>query len=177
MPSLREVAQAVQTQTKRKLARGSVVFLLPIYEGRYAARFGVLDAERVGEVERMEDHASPTEVLEAQALFIADACQVILGAAEPGGKRGALTHTDGRPVRFDEEFAEALELEPAPDHGPFASSADVVLACWTAEDDDGKRALNSIALNLFALRLLEWMSDTRAAVEGELVGGSNGSRQ
>lgn len=179
MANLRDVAQQVEQRSKRKHARGSVDLPLPLYEGTYAARFGVLDGERLTEFEQAATRElSEEEALELNAEFVADACRTI-GVVE-GGKFDPLRHDDGRAVRFDQDFAELLSLERA-DGEAIDSMAGVVLAVWTVEEDDGeggvKLATNVAALSLFAQRLLVWMQDTNREVEGELAGGSSATRQ
>lgn len=173
MANLREVAASVEKRSKRKLARGTVTLRLPVRDGEYLARFGVLDSERIAEFERLRD--PDADGSEAAAEFISDACRCIMARPDDELTAVKLTHDDGRPVRFDQGFAEALDLEPAPGH-ELASMADVVLACWTVEDDDGERTVSAIALDRFGANLLDWMQDTSRLVEGELVGESNGSR-
>jgi hypothetical protein len=173
MGNLRDVAQSVQKRSAHKLARGTVTLPLPIFDGHYLARFGVLDADRIAEFERLSDPGA--DAYEAAADFIADACRYIMARPEGGAVPVKLTHDDGAPVRFDERFAEALELEPAPGR-ELASMTDVVFAVFTVEDDDGERTVSAIALDLFGSRLLDWMRDTSRLVEGELVGESNGAR-
>lgn len=172
MANLREVAAAVEKRGKPKLARSTVVLPLPLYGGAYAVRYGLLDADRLADFEADTETAeTPDESTELAALLVADACRHVMCDGE------RLTHDDGRPVRFDEEFAEALGLAPPPGKDKIASMADVVLACWTTQDpDDDARAVNVTALNQFAIRLLNWMQDTSARVEGELVGESQGTR-
>lgn len=177
MGNLREVAARVEKRAGRKLARGTVDLPLPLYDGNYGGRFGVLDGERLAEFEQIrEGDITPEQALDIGAELISDACRQIL-ARDERGKWEPLTHDDARPVRFDEEFAEALALEPSPESDAIESGADVVLAVWTVEGDDGERLVSTPALNLFAIRLLEWMTDTSKRIEGELAGGSQARRQ
>jgi hypothetical protein len=173
MANLRDVARSVEQRAKHKLARGAVTLPLPIFDGQYLGRFGVLDQDRIAEFERLRD--PDADSVEAAAEFIADALRYVMARPDDGAVPVKLTHDDGRPVRFDEDFAEMLGLEPAPGR-ELASMADVVLACWTVEDDDGERMVSAIAVDLFGARLLDWMQDTSRLVEGELVGESNGAR-
>lgn len=173
MGNLRDVARSVEQRAKSKLARGAVTLRLPIYDGQYLGRFGVLSQERIAEFERLRD--PDADSVEAAAEFIADALRYVMARPDDGSVPVKLTHDDGRPVRFDKDFAEALGLEPPPG-GELSSMADVVLACWTTEDDEGERVVSAIALDLFGARLLDWMQDTTRLVEGELVGESNGAR-
>jgi hypothetical protein len=173
MANLRDVARSVEKRAAHKLARGTVTLPLPLYDGQYLARFGVLDPDRIAEFERLSDPNEDT--YEAAADFIADACRCILARPDDASVPVKLTHDDGRPVRFDQEFAEALGLEPAPGR-ELASMTDVVFAAWTVEDEEGERAVSAIALDLFGAKLLDWMRDTSRLVEGELVGESNGTR-
>jgi hypothetical protein len=177
MANLQDVAASVEKRAKRKLARGTVTRTLPVFDGQYVGRFGVLAMERIRAIEQaVEGDISDDESVDIAAGFIADSCRVILARPDAGAKLEPLAHSDGRPVRFDEGFAEALGLEPAPGREAFTGMHDVVLACWTVEEEDGARALNVPALNVFSIALLEWMQDTSRLVEGELVGESNGSR-
>lgn len=174
MANLRDVARTVEQRSKHKLARGSLVLPLPLYDGQYLARFGVLSPDRIAEFERLRD--PDASVLEAAAEFIADACRYLMARPADSSVPVKLTHDDGDPVRFDQRFAEALELEPAPGR-QIESMADVVYAVFTVEDpDDGERAVSGIALDRFGTKLLDWMQDTARLVEGELVGESNGAR-
>lgn len=182
MASLREVAAAVEARGKPKLARATVLLPLPLYDGAYAARFGVLDAERLKEFEEVANSGAemePDAEVAFVAGFVSDACRQVY--AQNGDGPEKLTHdpigtATPRPVRFDEEFAEALGLKPPGEQGEFSSGADVVLACWTVEDEDGERAVNVAALSGFANRLFDWMQDTSKRVQGELVGESQGTR-
>jgi hypothetical protein len=173
MANLRDVARSVEQRAAHKLARGAVTLPLPLYDGHYLGRFGVLDPERISEFERLRDPSA--DALEAAADFIADSCRYLMARPEGSSVPVKLTHDDGRPVRFDADFAEAVGLEAAPGR-ELASMTDVVFAAWTVEDDDGERAVSTIALDLFGSKLLEWMRDTTRLVEGELVGESNGAR-
>lgn len=174
MANLRDVARAVEQRGARKLARGSVVLPLPIFEGQYAGRFGVLDGERLQEFEQFTTRESvpPDEANEVAADFIADALRQVLGCSEAGGTFDPLEHDDGRPVRFDQDFAEALELEP-PAGVTLDSMAAVVLAVFSVEAE-ARVELNTAALQGFAIRLLEWMQDTSRHVQDELAGESVG---
>lgn len=179
MANLRDVAQQVEQRSKRKHARGSVVLPLPLYEGSYAARFGVLGEERLAEFEQaVTQDLTDEDAVDIITDFVAEACRVI-GVVD-GRKFDALRHDDGRPVRFDQDFAELLKLERA-DGEPIDSMAAVVRAVWTVEegDDEGgtKLVMNVSALSVFGHRLRQWMEDTNREVEGELVGGSSASRQ
>lgn len=172
MASLKEAARMIEQRKAQKLARGRVVLELPIYEGEVAGRFGVLDDDALGEFEALVErgNVSRQEALDAGAQFIADACRGMLARTEPGGPYEPMTHDDGRPVLFDEEFAETFGLEhrgAAP-----TSSTDVVFAVFTTEDGD----VNTAALNVFAIKLLGWMQNTAGPVEGEVVGGLLGGR-
>lgn len=177
MANLREVAAAVEARGKPKYARATVLLPLPLFGGAYSARFGVLDAERLAEFEAILSSGAelpPEEELALTAGFVSDACRQLSVMSEDG-KPEALMHDDGRQVRFDEEFCEALGLAPPPGREKFESGADVVLACWTVESD-GERAINATALNGFSNRLFDWMQDTSRRVQGELVGESQGTR-
>lgn len=178
MANLTDVAQRVAQRSKHKLARGTVDLPLPIYEGQYAGRFGVLDADGIIAFEReMEQaNADDSDLTERIAQFVADSCRVVLARSEAGGEYEKVTHDDGRPVRFDEDFASALDLT-LPDDEKIGSMADVVRAVWCVEDSDGGVQVNSPALNTFGTQLLGWMQDTSQEIAGELVGGLNGTRQ
>ncbi len=176
MANLREVAAAIEARGKPKYARGIVTLPLPLYGGAYAARFGVLDADRLSEFEQVANSGAemePDAEMAFTAGFVSDACRTICAASD--GEPEPLAHDDGRPVLFDEEFCAALGLEPPPGVTEFKSGADVVLACWTVESD-GERAVNVAALSGFANRLFDWMQDTSRRVQGELVGESQGTR-
>src|SRR3954469_5173354 len=173
MANLVDVARSVEQRSKRKLAPGAVTLPLPLYDGQYLGRFGVLSPDRIAEFERLRDPAE--DALEGAAEFIADALRYVMARPEDGDKPVRLVHDDGAPVRFDQRFAEALGLEAAPER-KLESMVDVVFAVWTVEGDDGDRAVNGIALDLFGSRLLDWMQDTSALVVGELVGEFNGTR-
>lgn len=173
MGNLRDVAKAVEQRSKQKLARGSVKITLPLYGGAYAARFGVLDPDKLEsfyEKVQGEEKITPGEAVEIYAQFIADACRQLL--AKDGGKWEPLTHDDGRHVRFDEEFAETLALA-LPDGEAIDSMSGVVRAVWTVDDGDGRTEINVAALNMFSLNLAGWMGDTTKRVEGEIVGESS----
>lgn len=175
MGNLRDVARRVEARSGGKLARATVVRMLPLYGGAFAARFGMLPMDAIRAIEQqaeagMDDDAS----LDLTAGFVADACRQLY--AREGGGLEALTHDDGSPVRFDEQFAEVLGLEPIPGRDAFEGSHDVVLACWVVEDPEGgERMLNVPAVNAYSIELLEWMQDTTRRVEGEVVGESNGT--
>jgi hypothetical protein len=171
--NLKQTARDIEARAKRKLARGTVDLALPIFDGAYGARFGVLGSERLAELEAIgADESMTAEAAnDAAAEFVFDACRQILARGDGKGYE-PLTHDDGRPVRFDEEFAEALELEPPAGKPSIGSGADVVLSCWTTDTGE----LNGPALNNYAIRLLTWMQDTTSRVEGELVGESQGTR-
>lgn len=168
MANLKQTAAQIERRTKSKLARGTVDLELPIYDGQYAGRFGVV-GEQVQD-EMMEAVNTPgadrARALEATATFIAQSCRTLLGRGTKGGKMETLEHEDGRPVRFDLEFAEALELDAA-DGFPLDRMEAVVLACWV--NDEG--VLNDMALGKFVEALARWMTDTRREIEGEVVGG------
>lgn len=170
MAKLTEVAAAIEKRTTQKLARGSVVLELPLYDGQYAGRFGVLADEVQAEFERaaQDPDVSRERSLEVAGELIADSCRAILARSQAGGAFEPLEHDDGRAVRFDQDFAATLELERG-DGKPVESMADVAVAVWTVETDDGKLEVNTAALNAFAIRLVEWMANTRAPVEGEVV--------
>jgi hypothetical protein len=184
MARLTDVAAKIETRTTAKLARSSVVLELPLYDGQYAGRFGLLPDETQREFERLAERAQadelePAEAINAAADMIADSCRRILARSEPGGPYEPLEHDDGRPVKFDEDFAKLLGLR-LPDEQPIGSMADVVRACWTVEDDagdEGTLEVNTTALQGFAIRLLRFMQDTRAPVEGEVVGEAVGGRK
>lgn len=173
MANLREVAKAVEKRAGKKLARGTIDLPLPIFGGEYGARFGVLNAERLAEFEDMTSNETVTaeEALEVAADFVADSCRVILARPEDGKDFAPLEHDDGRPVRFDQDFAEALGLEP-PDGQALDSMTDVVYAVWTTDTGE----VNPAALNRFAIRLLNWSQNTSRKVEGELAGESRATR-
>ena len=173
MASLREVAREVERRSARKFARGSVVLPLPLYESQYAARFGVLGAERLAEFERIGESFTVEQNTEACADFIAEACRQILGRGTAGGKYEELTHDDGRPVLFDVDFAEALELPAPPGKDKHEGLSDVVLSCWMSDDGE----VITTALNAFAVKLVGWMTDTARAVEGEIAGESLATRR
>lgn len=174
MARLTDVAAKIEQRTTAKLARGSVVLELPLYEGQYAGRFGVLPDDVQAEFERVaQDPDVPREkALEVAGDLIASSCRVILGRSVAGGEYERLEHDDGRPVRFDEDFARALGLERG-DGKPIEDMAGVVIACWTTAEGD----VNTAALNTFAIRLVTWMTDTRAPLEGEVVEGPPGGRK
>lgn len=174
MANLRDVARRVEQRSAHKFARGTVVLPLPLYEGQFAARFGVLGAERLAEFERLGESFTVEQNTEACADVIAEACRQILGHGELGGKYEELTHDDGRPVLFDVDFAEALELPPPPGKDKHEGLSDVVLSCWLS-DDTGE--VITTALNSFAVRLVGWMTDTARAVEGEIAGESLATRR
>lgn len=177
MANLREVVAVVEARGKPKYARATVMLPLPLFGGAYSARFGVLDAERLSEFETVANSGAEMEPAAEMAFtagFVSDACRVIC-ANDDAGTPEALTHDDGRAVRFDEEFCAALGLNPPPGVTEFKSGADVVLACWAVESDS-ERAVNVAALSGFANRLFDWMQDTSRRVQGELVGESQGTR-
>lgn len=177
MANLTDVARQVESRSKRKLARGTVDLPLPIYEGQYGARFGVLDSEGLAAFEReMETAREEDDPTERIAQFVADSCRCVIARTQLGGPYEKVTHEDGRPVRFDEDFAEALGLR-LPNDEALSSAADVVRAAWCVEDDDGAVQVNSAALNTYGTHLLGWMQDTSQELAGELVGGLNGTRQ
>jgi hypothetical protein len=173
MANLREVAREVERRSVHKFARGTVVLPLPVYEGQYAARFGVLGAERLAEFERVGETYTIEQNMEACADVIAEACRQILGRGKAGGKYEELTHDDGRPVLFDVDFAEALDLPAPPGKDKHEGLSDVVMACWTSDDGE----IITTALNAFAVKLIGWMTDTARAVEGEIAGESLATRQ
>jgi hypothetical protein len=175
MPELQTAVDAVKARTKRARARGTVDLPLPIYEGQFAGRFGVLDPDRldafvretmeVADLDR-EDPARKAANLEACCSLIADACRTILARTEQGGRFEPLTVTDSagtRPVRFDQDFAEALGLELDAN-----TREAVVRAVWTL--DDG--SLADVMLNRFAGSVLDFSRDTTREVEDELAGES-----
>lgn len=173
MANLREVAKEVERRASAKFVRGSVVLPLPVYEGQYAARFGVLGAERLAEFERLGESFTVEQNTEACADVIAESCRRILGRSAAGGRYEELTHDDGRPVLFDVDFAEALGLPPPPGKDKLEGLSDVVMACWMSDDGE----VITTALNSFAVRLVGWMTDTARAVEGEIAGESLATRQ
>lgn len=169
MATLKDAAAAIEKRGAQRLVRSSVVLPLPIFEGQYAARFGVLPPARLDAFEasgRGED-LTDEESHRVAADLLADSCRYLLARLEPGGEFVKLTHdSDGRPVRFDAEFAETIGLEPLGDATTFEDMADVVLACWTTDDGE----VSGIALQQFTIRLLGWFRDTARTVEGELAG-------
>jgi hypothetical protein len=177
MANLKAAAAKIEQRTKAKLARGAVSLPLPIFEGQYGARYGVVSEEAMDRFEKIAEKAEVTrhEAVEVAAEFIADACRTILARTGPDDPWEALQHDDGRPVRFDEDFVEALGLEPAegeyaPEGGVIASDVDAVLAVFVTDTGE----LNTAALNQHAGRLLTWMQNTEAPVIGELVEGPQG---
>jgi hypothetical protein len=171
MARLTEVASRIERDVSHKLARGTLVLPLPVYEGSYAAQFGVADAARMDEfAETMGRDVPADETVAEAAQFIADTCRRIL--ARDGKGWEALEHEDARPVRFDEDFAKTLGLRLPGDVEP-ASSSDVVLACWVTDEGD----IANAAIASLSIRLLNWMKDTRAPVEGEIVQGLPGGRK
>lgn len=173
MANLREVAKDVERRSAAKFARGSIVLSLPIYEGQYAARFGVLPAERLVEFERLGESFTVEQNTEACADLIGEACRQILGRRKAGGPYEELTHDDGRPVLFDVDFAEALDLPAPPGKDKHEGLSDVVLSCWMSDDGE----VITPALNSFAVKLVGWMTDTARAVEGEIAGESLATRR
>ena len=123
------------------------------------------------EMANLDPNMTREEEAETIGQFVADACRGVV-LAKSSERRERLTHDDGRPVKFDQGFAEALGLVMA-DGDPPASSAEVVLAVWSVEDaDDGTVSVNTTALQGFGMRLLEFMQDTTRPVLGELAGKS-----
>lgn len=179
MANLKQTAAKIEQRTSAKLARGTVTLELPVYDGQYAARFGVLDEASIEALTTLQvkmmnaTEANVHEALEAAAQVIADASRRIVARSEKGGEYEPLEHDDGRPVLFDQEFAEALDLEAAPGY-ELDSMAGVVLACWVVEDAENERALSALDLVAFAEKLGNWMQNTRAPVEGEVVEGPLG---
>lgn len=181
MAKLTDVAARIEQRTQAKLARSSVILELPLYEGQYAGRFGLLPEETQREFERLAERAQRDELpyeeaMDAAADMIGDACRQVLARSEPGGPYEPLEHDDGRPVRLDEDFARALTLERG-DGKPIDSSGGVVIACWTVEGPGGDLEVNTAAVQGFAIRLLTFMQDTRRPVEGEIVGEAVGGRK
>lgn len=166
MADLRTAVEQVKAATKSARPRATILLPLPIYEGRFAAEFRVLDPERFRVfAESSADESKDEDERFREALdFIADACRQIHALID--GKPEPL-EADGVPVRFDQRFANALGLELESE-----SAAAVVQACWSL--DDG--SVNRLALNAYGVRLIEWMEDTTRRVEGELLGESSGGR-
>lgn len=168
MADLRQTVEQVSKRVAHARARSTVDLPLPIYEGNYVGRFRVLDQDRIRELQNVEDD----DTAAGAAEFIADACKVIC-VRQPNGKVEPLTDA-GHPVRFDETFAEAVNLEPPNGKASHDSAADVVLACWSLEpeEDGSPPVLNENALQSFGVRLIDWMEDTNRRVVGELAGKS-----
>lgn len=172
MATLKQTAAKIEAEVESKLARGTVTLPLPVYGGRYAARFGVLGNDAQNALEAAIEALTAEDSHEAEEVtgqIVADACRVILAKTDARGEWEPLQHEDGRPVRFDEEFASELGLDPAPGH-PIDSMAAVVLACWVTTEGD----LASQALIAYVERLMGWMTDTARPVEGEIVEGPLG---
>jgi hypothetical protein len=172
MATLKQSAAKIEQEVTSKLARGTITFPLPIYGGRYAARFGVLGQDAMTALEQATESLTAENAHEAEEVtgqMVADACRVILAKTDARGEWESLTHEDGRPVLFDQDFATELGLDPAAGH-PLDSMAAVVLACWVTTEGD----LASQALIAFVERLMEWMRDTTKPVEGEIVEGQHG---
>ena len=170
MGNLREVHAAVEKRGAQKLSRASVLLPLPIFEGEYAARFGVLNGDRIQEmISASSGDVSSDDHLLIAAEFIADACRQVYARPEAGSKYEPLTHEDGDRVRFDIGFAEVLELGELREQ----SGAAVVVAMWT--NDEG--TVSDVMLHRFGARLLDFMQDTTAEIAGELAGESVGGPQ
>lgn len=164
---LSEVVEVVKAQAERVLPRSTVDLVLPVYDGAFAARFGVLDPDALETAhDRLTSSENVADNAQACCDFLADACRVIC-RRQPEGEATPLEHDDSTPVRFDSRFAESLGLSLAEEN-----AAAVVRACWTTEDG----TLSAMALDAFATRLLGWMQDTSRPVVGELLGESQGSR-
>lgn len=178
MASLKDAAAAIERRGAAKLVRASVLLPLPIFEGQYAGRFGILPPERLQVFDEVMQDSAGRDEGSAQALrtaadFIADSCRQLHARLEPGGPFEPLTHdSDGRPVRFDAEFAETVGLDPPDGAAKFEGMEEVVLACWTTDEGE----VSSVALHGFGIRLLGFMQDTTRDVEDELVGESRGGR-
>jgi hypothetical protein len=182
MANLKAAAQKIDAEVGEKLARSRVTLPLPIYAGRYAGRFAPLEQDTLGEVGELANLAadggslSPEDerkAMETLALAVFDSCRVILARTSKDGGWERLEHDDGRPVRFDADLAEVLELEVP--EGYELDSAGVVIACWSTKDEDtGKVSLNESALGTFATGLISWTNDTTKPVEDEIVEGPHG---
>lgn len=165
MGDLQAIAQQVQRRAHAARPRATVDLPLPLHAGALAARFGLCSEQTLEAFEDLaqRDDVSSEEGIDVALEFIADACRQVLSVN--GKDVEPLTHTDGRPVRFDKGFAAAFALEPVEE-----SMAAVVREVWRLEDG----TLNQMALQGFGTRLLTWMQDTSSPVEGELVGESRG---
>lgn len=161
MPDLAAVAQQIKAEVEQLRPRDHVFRPIPFGGGMLVGKFGMLPPERIEEVLGGEDEDRDT----VTALMIADSCQQICHL-NGTGKPEPMTHDDGRPVRFDKEFAKAFDL-PEP-----GSAADVVKACWSLEDG----SLAYLALRKFGDGLFTWMEDTTRPLLDELVGESRGAR-
>jgi hypothetical protein len=172
--NLTEAVGQVKDEVERRQPRSTVDLRLPIDEGRWAGRFKVLRAQRVQTMLETLETASTIDddderaavVLGQAAMFLVDSCQQMLMVQE-NGTGEPLTHGDGLPVRFDERFAEALELELKGKSGEA-----VVNACW--QMDNGE--VNDNALAGFVTALVEWMQNTARPIAGELLGESQAGR-
>lgn len=163
---LQAAADIVRKRVDQMPARGTVNLPLPVGEGRWGAKFGLLKpAELEAAQVKIAQAVKADDKAQAIAEFVADSCRCILVQTDDGWQE---VTDGGRPVRFGEAFAEALGMT---DFDPEAGMAGVVLACWTVDDE----TLNLMALDAFADRLLRWTFDTNRPVVGELVGESLGS--
>lgn len=184
MARLTDVAAKIEREAEAKLARGSVVLELPVYGGRYAARYGLLGVEALDAFQETLDKLAARDTdleagYEAGAQFIADACRAILARSgeDDKAKWEDLAHDDGRPVLFDEDFAAALKLTGR-DGVKIDSAVACVQACWVTQNDDGEPGeFSAAAFTNYAGDLYAWMQDTRLPVVGEIVGGLPGGRK
>ena len=157
---LAAAAKQIKAEVEQLRPRDHVFRPLPFGAGRFIGRFGIIPSERLDEIVNGDEDRDT-----GNALIVADACQQICylngtGVPEP------LTHADGSPVRFDQGFAETLEL------GHAGSAADVVKQCWSLENGE----LSYLALRDFGDNLIRWMNDTTRPLLDELVGESQGAR-
>lgn len=157
---LAAAAERVKAKAKRARARATVDVALPIYDGLIVARFGLVGDELLGAFSEVEDDTPEMEAAALCAKLIAESCRELF--ERDGGELRPLGH------RFDQAFAEAFALPRSED-----SMVGVVFGVFTL--DDG--TVNTKAIASLAVSLVEWMRDTTAPMEGELLGESPGGRR
>lgn len=167
---LEAATELVRAKVRQMPARGTVTLPLPVGDGRWGARFGVLDPEKRDAMHaRARAAVTPDEEARAMAGFVADSCRSIVVRVEEDGETSWEDVTaQGQPVVFGKPFAKALGYAG----DDLDSMEDVVLLCWTT--DDG--TLNMEALGNFSDLLMAWAQDTNRRVAGEVLGESRAGR-
>lgn len=140
----------VRARREERVADEHLDLPVPTWGGELVARFRVVDSvifERIAK--RLQSGKTDTG---ADADFLCAACAGVFVRDDDGPLEAVLC--DGKPVAFDKGLADVLGVE-------VERAREVVY--YLVKD-------NQLALSLFAVKVINWMQDTSAEVEGQIVG-------